>query len=179
MLGRAYEGQDCSIARALEVVGERWTLLILRDLLFDVSRFDDLAASVGASASILTNRLKRLEEEGLVTREMYQTNPPRYDYRLTTKARALQPVLFYLAKWGDSFYPSDLGPPRRALHRGCGGDVDERLTCTQCGQNVWFDAIDTIPRSELAPAASASVGKWSAIAQPARRRERGSTTVAG
>ena len=146
MLGRQYEGQDCSIARSLEVVGERWTLLVLRDLSFGPSRFDELLQSLGVAPNVLSSRLKRLEEEGLVGREAYQARPSRWAYHLTDKGQALQPVLFHLAKWGDQFYPSDLGPPRRALHRGCGGEVNDRRVCEGCDETVWFDEIDTVPR---------------------------------
>lgn len=146
MLGRQYEEQDCSIARSLEVVGERWTLLVLRDLAFGLSRFDEFVHSLGVAPNVLSSRLKRLEEEGLVRREAYQDRPSRWAYHLTDKGHSLQPVLFHLAKWGDQFYPSDLGPPRRALHRGCGGEVNDRRVCGGCGETVWFDEIDTVPR---------------------------------
>ncbi len=70
--------------------------------------------------------------------------------RPTEKALALQPVLFHLAKWGDRFYTGRLGPPRLSLHRGCGGEVDERLVCERCGEGVWFDEIETVPRAARA-----------------------------
>ncbi len=146
MLGRTYESQDCSIARALEIVGERWTLLVLRDVLFGLHRFDELQKSLGVAPNILTSRLKRLTDESLLERHRYQDAPERYEYRPTEKALALQPVLFHLAKWGDRYHTGRLGPPRLSLHRGCGGTVDERLVCERCGESVWFDEIETVPR---------------------------------
>jgi DNA-binding HxlR family transcriptional regulator len=145
VLGRAYKEQDCSIARSLEVVGERWTLLVLRDLSFGLSRFDELQKSLGIAPNILTARLRRLEEEGLVERMQYQPSPRRFAYRLTDKGLGLRPVLFYLAKWGDRHYASDLGPPRLSVHRDCGGEVDEQLVCARCGDRVSFDRIETLP----------------------------------
>lgn len=150
MLGQAYQGQDCSIARSLEVVGERWTILILRDLFFGVSRFDDLQRGIGLAPNILTSRLRRLCDEGVVQRRQYQQAPPRWEYVLTDKGLGLGPILFYLAKWGDQHYPSELGPPRLSVHHGCGGDVDEQRICARCGQLIGFDQIDTVPRSDPA-----------------------------
>lgn len=149
MLGRAYAEQDCSIARALEVVGERWTLLILRDLSFGLRRFDELERSLGVAPGILASRLKRLAEDGMIERRRYQTAPERFEYQLTAKAMELAPVLFYFAKWGDRHYPSPAGPPRLSLHRGCGGNVDEHLACDRCGERVWFDQVDTAPRESM------------------------------
>lgn len=166
MLGRAYGEQDCSIARSLEVVGERWTLLVLRDLSFGLGRFDELQKSLSIAPNILTARLRRLEEEGLVERTQYQPSPPRFAYRLTDKGLGLQPVLFHLAKWGDRYYASDLGPPRLSVHRDCGGEVDEQLVCARCGDRVSFDRIATLPgRGRDVTRSSAGAGT-----HPSRRR---------
>ena len=103
MLHRSYEGQDCSIARALEIVGERWTLLIVRDVLADLCRFEQLQASLGIARNVLTDRLNRLVEEGILERVPYSKRPPRYEYRLTEKGRDLEPALTALRRWGDQF----------------------------------------------------------------------------
>jgi DNA-binding HxlR family transcriptional regulator len=142
MLERTYPEQVCSIARALEVVGERWTLLILRDASLGVKRFDDFQASLGVARSVLTNRLGRLVDEGVLERRRYQTNPDRFEYVLTRKGRELLPVIFHLMKWGDAHYPHPTGPPRLTLHRGCGGKVDARLRCARCRQQVAYKDIE-------------------------------------
>ncbi len=138
-----YEGQDCSIARALEVIGDRWTLLILRDLTFGLKRFDAFQQSLGIAPNVLTDRLKRLDQEGLVKRVCYQETPERFEYLPTQKAMELQPIIFHLAKWGDRYFPDPLGPPRLSLHANCGGKVNEKLRCGRCKQNVWYDSIYT------------------------------------
>ena len=103
MLGRDYEGQNCSIARALEVVGERWTLLIVRDAVAGRRRFDEFQQSLGISRNILTERLGRLVEEGIFERVRYQDHPERYEYRLTPKGRDLDLALQGLRQWGDTY----------------------------------------------------------------------------
>src|SRR5258708_35975626 len=101
MLERTYDTQVCSIARALEIVGERWTLLILRDTAFRARRFDDLQRNLGLARNVLTDRLQRLCDEGLLERRLYNEHPPRYEYASTEKARDLWPVLGGLIRWGD------------------------------------------------------------------------------
>src|SRR3954462_7637079 len=103
MLGRDYDTQVCSVARALEVVGERWTLLVLRDAFLGVRRFDDFQRSLGVARNILQARLERLVDEGLLERQPYQERPPRYEYRLTEKGIELWPAIVALMKWGDRY----------------------------------------------------------------------------
>jgi DNA-binding HxlR family transcriptional regulator len=115
MLKRAYEDQFCSIARTLELVGDRWTLLIVRDLVLGLSRFDQLLASLGVASNVLTDRLNRLVDEGIAERVRYRERPERFEYRLTTKGRELGLVLLALLQWGDK-HVSDK-PPRIARRR--------------------------------------------------------------
>jgi len=110
MLKRDYEGQDCSIARALEVIGERWTLLIVRDAFLGLGRFDEFQASLGIARNVLAERLGRLVDEGILERVRYSERPERYEYRLTPKGRELNVALAALRQWGDS-HLSDK-PPR-------------------------------------------------------------------
>ena len=110
MLNRDYEGQNCSIARALEVVGERWTLLIVRDAFLGLRRFDQFQASLGIARNVLTDRLNRLVEEGILERVRYSERPERHEYRLTAKGRDLAVTLAGLRQWGDK-HLSDK-PPR-------------------------------------------------------------------
>src|SRR3954468_12902437 len=114
MLKRDYEGQNCSIARALEVVGERWTLLIVRDAFLGLSRFEQFQESLGIARNVLTDRLNRLVEEGILERVRYSERPERYEYRLTDKGRDLNIALTGLRQWGDR-YLSD--KPPRVLRR--------------------------------------------------------------
>src|SRR5918998_127305 len=101
MLRRDYAGQNCSIAGTLELVGERWTLLIVRDAFLGIRRFDDFQRNLGIARNVLQSRLERLVEEGILKREPYQERPPRYEYRLTRKGVDLWPVLVALMGWGD------------------------------------------------------------------------------
>lgn len=103
MLKRDYEGQDCSIARALEIVGERWTLLIVRDAFRGLRRFEELQANLGVARNVLTDRLNRLVEEGILERVLYSERPERYEYQLTPKGRDLNLALAGLRQWGDQY----------------------------------------------------------------------------
>jgi DNA-binding HxlR family transcriptional regulator len=135
----------CSIARALEVVGERWSLLILRSVLLGVRRFDDLQAELGITRSVLTARLHRLVDEGVLARARYQDRPARYEYVPTEKGVELWPVLTHLMRWGDAHYPTPAGPPRIARHAGCGGRPDDHLVCDRCGEPLTARTIESIP----------------------------------
>jgi DNA-binding HxlR family transcriptional regulator len=110
MLKRDYEGQNCSIARALEIVGERWTLLIIRDVFLGLRRFDQLQASLGVARNVLTDRLNRLVDEGILERVRYSERPQRFEYRLTDKGRELSLALTALRQWGDEHLSEK--PPR-------------------------------------------------------------------
>jgi DNA-binding HxlR family transcriptional regulator len=132
MLGRSYESQVCSIAGTLEVVGERWSLLIVREAFLGTRRFDDFQRNLGIARNVLQTRLARLVEEGVLERHRYQERPPRHEYRLTEKGVDLWPVLVSLMSWGDRHVYPD-GPPVVIEHRDCGGRVDDRRICTKCG----------------------------------------------
>jgi DNA-binding HxlR family transcriptional regulator len=153
MLNRTYDDQTCSVARTLEVVGERWTLLILRDALLGIRRFDDFQADLGIARNVLTDRLGRLVEAGVLERRAYQERPLRHEYRLTDKGRDLFPVVHALARWGDKHAAPD-GPPRLFLHRDCGGTLDDRRICDRCGAAVELGQVQTLP-GPGAPAAAA------------------------
>lgn len=129
-LGKDYAGQDCSLARALEVVGERWTLLVLRDCFFGVRRFSDLLAHLDISRAVLAARLADLVAEGLLERHEYR--PGRYEYHVTERAVALWPVLYALGQWGERYHAPD-GPRRRFLHAACATQLDATGRCPACG----------------------------------------------
>lgn len=115
MLKSDYEGQNCSIARALEVVGERWTLLIIRDVLLGLHRFDQLQESLGIARNVLTDRLNRLVDEGVLKRVLYNERPEWYEYQLTKKGRDLNIALTALRQWGDEYLSEK--PPRLQLRK--------------------------------------------------------------
>jgi DNA-binding HxlR family transcriptional regulator len=103
MLRRDYAGQDCPIAQTLEIIGDRWTMLIVRDAFLGLRRFDEFHASLGVSRNILADRLNRLVEEGLFERVLYNEHPPRYEYTLTKKGRDLNVALTALRQWGEEY----------------------------------------------------------------------------
>jgi DNA-binding HxlR family transcriptional regulator len=145
MLGNDFKNQVCSIAGALEVVGERWSLLIVRDVLLGVRRFDELQAHLGIARNVLQSRLTRLVQEGVLEKRQYSEHPPRSEYRLTEKGLDLWPTIVALLQWGDKYAVPEGGPPVVLSHRGCGGAVDEHRICEACGarlsvRDVWASA---------------------------------------
>jgi DNA-binding HxlR family transcriptional regulator len=146
VLPRAYTQQACSIARTLEVVGDRWTLLIVRDALRGTTRFEDFRKSLGVAHNVLSDRLSRLTTEGVLERRRYQTRPDRYDYHPTEKAVDLWPVLMSLLLWGDRYLATD-GPPVLTRHRECGGALTARFTCAACGATLGPDDVELLARA--------------------------------
>ena len=149
MLNRSYPDQICSIASALEVVGERWTLLILRDAQLGLTQFHEFRDSLGIASNVLASRLDRLCEEGLLERRPSEQAAGRHQYTLTEKGRALAPVLITLMHWGDRYYGRPEGPPRLTTHRGCGGRVGPEMRCDRCGERVGFSDIQVEPGPAL------------------------------
>lgn len=135
VLPRTYDNQVCSVARALEAIGDRWTMLVIRDAFLGVRRFEDFQRDLGVARNILTDRLARLVDDGILERRRYQEKPERFEYRLTEKGVDLWPVLVSLMKWGDR-HAAPGGPPTLITHRDCGGEVDARFRCTKCGAGV-------------------------------------------
>jgi DNA-binding HxlR family transcriptional regulator len=134
VLGHDYPGQVCSIAKALEVVGERWSLLIVRDVMNRRRRFDELQKGLGIARNTLAARLQRLVEEDILEQRPYQRNPTRHEYFLTEKGLDLWPALVALQAWGDRHSPTAHGPPVLIVHKRCGGPVSDRGVCESCGE---------------------------------------------
>jgi DNA-binding HxlR family transcriptional regulator len=155
VLPRTYDNQVCSIARSLEAIGDRWTLLVIRDLFLGLRRFEDLQRDLDVARNVLTDRLGRLVEEGIVERRLYQERPERYEYRLTAKGLDLWPVMISLLKWGDRYAPDEGGPPTRVVHRDCGGEIDERFNCGRCGEPLDARSAQVVRRPDLMPAPAA------------------------
>ena len=134
MLHRDYPGLDCSVAKALEVIGERWSLLIVRAVMHGNRRFGEIQESLGIARNVLSARLQRLVDEEILERRAYQESPPRYEYFLTEKGLDLWPALIALLNWGDRYSPDPEGPRRLIVHKECGGTVSERGICESCGK---------------------------------------------
>ena len=133
MLGRDYE-QNCSAARTLELIGERWTMLVIRDVFTGRRRFDQIQESLGVARNVLSTRLQRLLDEGILEKRIYQEKPERHEYFLTEKGLDLWPVLVSLIGFGDKHLSEE--PPVLLLHKGCDGRVNDRRICERCGAEL-------------------------------------------
>ena len=127
---------NCSVARTLEIVGEWWTMLVVREAFGGVRRFDDFQSRLGIARNVLATRLQGLVDHGILERHLYQERPERFEYRLTERGRDLYPVLISLMRWGDKHAVGDDGPPVLLTHEPCGHDPEAALVCTSCGQQL-------------------------------------------
>lgn len=146
--------QACSVARTLSVIGDRWTLLILRDCFMKVRRFDDFHARLGIGRPILADRLQKLVDSFVLTKMAYQTNPLRYEYRLTQKGLDLYPVIMSIVHWGDVHMAGKKGRPVLHRHALCDHHFDPVMVCSHCGDPL-------LPREvviEAGPGAAAGPG---------------------
>lgn len=138
-------GQLCPMALSLEILGERWTLLIVRDLLVGPRKFQDLSASLGAAPALLSRRLKLLEERGVITRRMYTDHPPRAEYALTARGVELREVVRALTIWGSKHLPGE----RVLVHRRCDHPIEIAYRCAQCDETLAL--ADIMYRTEATP----------------------------
>ena len=143
MKRRSFEDMNCSVAQALEIVGEWWTLLILRDAFVGIRRFDDFQARLGISRNVLTTRLDALVDHGILQRVQYSERPPRDEYRLTDKGRALWTVLHALREWGDEWVVGTEKASVAATHEG--HHCETELHCMQCGDKLGLRDIRLVP----------------------------------
>src|SRR5215813_7188178 len=130
------EDQACSLARTLSVIGDRWTLLILRDCFLRVRRFDDFQERLGIGRPILADRLGKLVEAFVLAKVPYQQNPTRYEYRLTPKGLDLYPVIMSIVHWGDAHMAGKQGRPLLHRHDLCDQDFDPVMVCSHCGERL-------------------------------------------
>ncbi len=151
MLGNDYDNQACSIAGALEVVGERWSLLIVRNIFLGLRRFDEIQENLGIARNVLQTRLRRLQDHGVLEKRLYQERPARYEYRLTEKGLDLWPTMVALMQWGDRYEAPAGGPPVLLEHRGCGGQVDEHRVCAACGRKLTPRDVRALPGPGATP----------------------------
>jgi DNA-binding HxlR family transcriptional regulator len=129
----------CSIARALSVVGDRWTLLLLREAFLGAKRFEEFHDNTGAARHLVAARLHHLVDHGLLERVQYRDRPVRFEYCLTAKGRALYPVIISLLAWGDEWMADGHGPSLVVVHESCGATVTPELRCPNCGDAVMAD----------------------------------------
>ena len=134
----------CSVAQCLEVVGEWWTLLIVRDAFLGVTRFDEFQERLGISRNVLNQRLTRLVEAGVLAKVPYSEHPPRFDYRLTERGRDLWPVITAMRQWGDK-HAAPHGPPLRLIHKQCGEISEAQLVCSACGEPIGPRDVRAMP----------------------------------
>src|SRR5580692_6065212 len=161
MLKSDYADQNCSIARSLELVGERWTILVLRDVFLGRRRFDQMQRSLGVARNVLAARLDRLVGEGILEKVPYQERPPRYEYRLTSKGLDLWPVIVELLRWGDRHAAPAAGPPIVLRHKGCGGELGEHRVCVRCGETLEVRDVRAEPGPGASPRAAESLAEAS------------------
>jgi DNA-binding HxlR family transcriptional regulator len=148
------EQENCSLARAMAVVGDRWTLLVLREAFLRVRRFDDFQDRLGIARRVLTERLRHLVDHGVLEKVAYSQTPLRHEYRLTEKGLGLYPVIIGLVHWGDAHYAGKKGPPLLHRHKACGHDFRSVVTCSECGEPVDARSVTSHP----GPGARA--GEW-------------------
>jgi DNA-binding HxlR family transcriptional regulator len=134
----------CSIARTLEVIGEPWSPLILRDVWVGLTRFDQLQADLGISRKVLTERLNHLVDRGVLERHPYDRRP-RYEYRLTEQGTELVDLLMVMAGWGDRWLAGDAGPPVLYRHQACGEVSSVDLRCAHCGEPMHAGDVEVLP----------------------------------
>lgn len=145
--------RSCSVASALEVVGERWSLLVIRELFMGVRRFNEIQANTGAPRDILTARLKSLQTAGIIEKRPYSEHPPRDEYHLAEAGKALFAVLTTMREWGEQFRPAENTP---RFEHACGSSDGSRLVCVSCGEPMTARTLSVfekaaIPATEKAP----------------------------
>ncbi|MFW2001751.1 winged helix-turn-helix transcriptional regulator [Acinetobacter ursingii] len=128
--------QPCSIARTLSIMGDRWTMLILRNCFLGTRRFDDFQSHLGVTRHVLSERLKRLVEHDILVKTPYVDRQERFEYRLTEKGMELYPVLLSMANWADKWMDDGAGAPMLYHHKNCGKIFQPILTCSECGEEI-------------------------------------------
>lgn len=142
--------QPCSVARALSVFGDRWTMLILRNAFMGVRRFDDFQRSLGLTRHVLSERLKRLVEHGILAKVPYVARQERFEYQLTEKGVELYPVMLSMVQWADKWMDMGLGKPVEFIHKSCAKPLNTKMVCVECEQAVHIkdvrmaEALDSV-----------------------------------
>jgi DNA-binding HxlR family transcriptional regulator len=152
MLKRDYDDPVCSIAGTLGLIGERWTLLILRDVFNGKRRFSEMQRSMGVARNVLAARLDRLVDEGILERRPYGESPGRHEYFLTERGLDLWPVLVSIMQWGDRHLDREGAPAITLIHKGCGGEIDDHRICERCGGRMCARDARPVYREDLVEA---------------------------
>jgi DNA-binding HxlR family transcriptional regulator len=140
----SFGDMNCSVAQCLEVVGEWWSLLVVRDAFLGVTRFDEFQERLGIARNVLNQRLAYLVDAGVLERVAYSEHPPRFDYLLTEQGRDLWPVIVALRQWGDRWRAPD-GPPLQLVHRACGHVAELVEVCSHCGASFGPGDVIAVP----------------------------------
>jgi DNA-binding HxlR family transcriptional regulator len=151
---KAFEEQNCAIARTLAFLGERWTVLVLREIFLGNRRFDGIQRRLGVATNVLSERLSSLQDEGIVERQPYGEHPNRFEYHLTERGRELHPVLLALMRWGNH-HKSPAGPPLLVIHDDCDHETEAVQVCSHCGGELHTHNVHTEP----GPGAKRAAGK--------------------
>lgn len=159
----SFAAQNCSIARTLSILGERWTLIVLTELFLGRRRFDEIQAERGIATNVLSQRLATLVDEGIAERRRYSEHPERFEYHLTDKGRELLPLQLAMLRWGDKYKSADSGAPVESVHTDCGHTFQMVPTCSHCGEKIEPGAVT----ARLGPGATAEQRE-----RAARRAER-------
>ncbi|WP_227980507.1 winged helix-turn-helix transcriptional regulator [Nocardia spumae] len=133
----------CSVARTVDLIGDWWTPLVLREAYYGTTRFDDFERTLGLSRNVLTQRLNRLVEEDMLSKAPYQDRPVRHEYLLTDKGRDFFPVLAAMMAWGDRWLAPEAGPPVVVHHDACGHDTRAEVVCAHCGEPLRHTEVST------------------------------------
>ncbi|HYB92515.1 MAG TPA: helix-turn-helix domain-containing protein [Candidatus Binataceae bacterium] len=152
MRWRSVGEADCSIARTLSIIGERWTILILREVFLGRSHFDDFQRNTGIARNILSTRLRALVNHGILERYAAPHDRARVEYRLTKKGLDLFPVLVAMLRWGDQWLADENGPPIALVHRPCGAHATPTMVCPNCGEEISASNMIALPRVRAHPA---------------------------
>ncbi|MFN2525176.1 MAG: winged helix-turn-helix transcriptional regulator [Actinomycetota bacterium] len=141
-----FAAMECSVARTLDAIGDRWSLLIIRDAFYGVRRFDAFQRDLGVARNILTDRLQKLVDKGVLERRPYEERPPRYEYRLTEQGRDLVGVVLAMMRWGDR-WTGEGGAPVSIIHTTCGHVTQPVVACSECGGELHLEDLlaDPIP----------------------------------
>jgi DNA-binding HxlR family transcriptional regulator len=162
----SFARQNCSVARTLSILGERWTLIVLTELFLGRRRFDEIQEERGIASNILSQRLATLVDEGIAERRRYSEHPERFEYHLTDKGRDLLPLQLALVSWGDKYMTEGSGPPVESVHTECGHSFHMVPTCSHCGEEIKRGTVE----ARLGP--GATPGQRERVQRRAERHRR-------
>ncbi|MEU8587720.1 helix-turn-helix domain-containing protein [Streptomyces sp. NPDC048664] len=141
----SFANWPCSVARTMDLLGDGWSPLVLREAFYGIRRFDDFQQELGIARNTLAERLRRLVEAGLLEKQMYETQPVRHEYVLTESGRDFYDVLLAMTRWGDRWLASDEGPPVIAHHETCGHDTHAEVVCSHCKGPLAWESVTPRP----------------------------------